>query len=290
MVSEERAAVAMSEARIDHVGFVVSNLERSQRWYAEVLNVVPGTPFEVAGTPLRASFASLGNAEIEFIEHREGSGDPFGLRNCDAGAFHFCVHVPDVRAAYAQLEAVNGVGTTPPMELIPDVFSFYLRDPDGMMIQVMQMGEGTGGQVGARFGDGLHHHAFTVRDLDRSLEWYRRVLTLSSGVPSTREGEIPSRTLEVPDSVFRQAMVPLGPSFIEIMEWIEPKGKPFELGLEDVGCAHLCVEVPDVVRLHDRLVREAEQIQKPLSALADGRRTFFLADPDGLNVQITGAA
>lgn len=274
--------------RIDHVGIVVSDVARSIDWYADVMDAERAEPVDVPGTTLRVAFVSVGNAQFELIQNLDRSDRAFDRSNNDVGAFHSCIHVPDVEAAYARLVEHGGRSSGPPEELIPGVFSFYFRDPDGVQFQAIQMGEGTGGRTGVRYGDGLHHIAITVGDLDRSLEWYGRTFGLPEGVRSTREGDIPSRTFEVPGSRYRQSMVPIGRGFVEIMEWQEPRGRPYDLTMRDVGSGHVCLEVEDPELVHAIAERHGDDIRVPLKQLPDGRTTFFVADPDGLLVQAVG--
>ena len=295
--------------RFDHIGIVVSNLEGSREWCREILDAIPvGDPFEVPGTGVRLAFVSLGNGAIELIEHAGTPGRPFELANNDPGAFHPCLRVSDLDAPYRRLLDHGGSASTPPTELIPDVFSYYFRDPDRVQFQLIKLPGPAGEEVGLRFADGLHHVAFSVADLDRTLEWYERVLGLrrlpppkeASGQGAPRGGDLVSRTFEVPAGEFRQALVPIGGGasspggiLLEIMEWVQPRGRPYSLTTQDIGSAHLCFEVDDLDTVHNALASGGERILAPLSAVPvgplTGRRSFFVGDPDGLPLQILGA-
>jgi catechol 2,3-dioxygenase-like lactoylglutathione lyase family enzyme len=126
--------------RIQHVGLVVSDLERSRRFYAEALGLeeVPRPPnFTFAG-----AWFSAGEDQIHLLLEsdttgRAGTGDPgpsasVGLAN------HLALEVDDISSALARLEE-NGVPLIGgPMPRGDGYVQVFMRDPDGHVVELFQ--------------------------------------------------------------------------------------------------------------------------------------------------------
>jgi len=110
---------------IHHVSIVVTDLERSRRFYAEVLGLreIP----RPATFDFVVVWYDLGTQHIHLVP-RETADVP--------GARHFALHVEDAAAArrhFATL-GVPSRETTP----IPGCDRFFVHDPDGNLIEIMQ--------------------------------------------------------------------------------------------------------------------------------------------------------
>ena len=126
--------------RIQHAGLVVSDLERSRRFYAEALGLeeVPRPPnFTFAGAWFRC-----GDDEIHLLAEADttglaGSPDPgagaaFGLAN------HLAFEVDDLAASCARLDE-NGVALIGgPMPRGDGVVQVFFRDPDGHLLEFFE--------------------------------------------------------------------------------------------------------------------------------------------------------
>lgn len=283
--SEEEIDSSPLAQSLYHIGVAVSDLDRSIAWYGQHLDApVMTAPFAPA-SGIRAARLSLGNAVIE-LTHNAHPTSAVTARNCDPGASHIAVHVPDVEAAHERLRKGGLSASTPPAELMPGVVACYFRDPDGVQIQLIQLPSSVGDKHGLRFAAGLHHFAFTASDLERTLGWYERGLGLRASSRATGEGELVSRMFEVPESRYKVALVPLGSTFLEIMEWEEPRGKPQRFALDQPGAWHLGVRVKDGAAAFDVLHAAGVPATGPLRAHNEGR-SFFVRDPDGIQVQLT---
>jgi catechol 2,3-dioxygenase-like lactoylglutathione lyase family enzyme len=126
--------------RLQHCALIVSDLERSRRFYADALG------FEEVPRPASFTFAGAwfrsGGTEVHLIAAgdttgRAGQGDPgpsvaFGL------AGHVAFEVEDIRAACARL-ADNGVELVGgPMPRGDGVTQVFFRDPDGYVLELFQ--------------------------------------------------------------------------------------------------------------------------------------------------------
>ena len=126
--------------RIQHVGFVVFDLDRSRRFFAEVLGLeeVPRPPnFTFAGAWFR-----FGDDEIHLLAEADTTGRA-GAPNAGAGAAfglanHLAFEVDDLAAACARL-AENGVALVGgPMPRGDGVAQVFFHDPDGHLLEFFE--------------------------------------------------------------------------------------------------------------------------------------------------------
>jgi len=126
--------------RIQHVGLVVADLERSRRFYAEALGLeeVPRpSNFTFDGAWFR-----FGDTEIHLLAEAHATG---GAGQPDAGpgaakgmTHHLAFEVEDVGAACERL-AENGVTLEGgPMPRGDGFVQVFFRDPDGYVLELFQ--------------------------------------------------------------------------------------------------------------------------------------------------------
>lgn len=115
-----------------------------------------------------------------------------------------------------------------------------------------------------------------VRDLDRSLDFYTRLL----GMKLLRRKDYPS-------GEFTLAFVGYGPeetdSVIELTyNWGQKE--PYELG---TGFGHLAIAVPDVYKTCEQLAAEGVKIPRPAGPMKHGGSVIaFIEDPDGYRIEL----
>jgi lactoylglutathione lyase len=119
----------------DYVVLVVTDLERSLRFYTGVL----GLPFGHRSGP----FAQLdtGATRIALFE-RDAMADTLGIGplrapDPDAPGFELGFKVEDVDAAYADITAAGATAVTPPTDRPWGQRTAYVRDPDGHLVELV---------------------------------------------------------------------------------------------------------------------------------------------------------
>jgi len=126
--------------RLQHVGLVVSDLERSRRFYAEALDLeeVPRPPnFSFAGAWFRH-----GEDELHLLAEADATG---GAGQADAGTgaaygmtHHLAFEVDDLDAACARLAEADVPLTGGPMPRGDGVTQVFFLDPDGYVLELFQ--------------------------------------------------------------------------------------------------------------------------------------------------------
>ena len=140
----------------------------------------------------------------------------------------------------------------------------------------------------------VSHIAICVRDLDKSLGFYRDILGMRvdfDQVQDTTTGGLPSvyaharktrRTVHV-----RYGPAQTAPSLVLTSHpGEEADGGPIKL--DQVGISHFSFTVPDVKALAEELVAKGVEMAAPLDAFTapDGQvSSIFVYDPDGILLQ-----
>lgn len=122
---------------IDHVTLVVADLDRSQRFYVDLLgmNVVPRPGFKFPGR-----WFQIGAQQIHLIEaHAESApaGFPAPPEYVSPGrTFHYAFEVDDAREVQSILQQ-NGVRTKGEPRNRPDgCLQVFCYDPDGHVVEI----------------------------------------------------------------------------------------------------------------------------------------------------------
>jgi catechol 2,3-dioxygenase-like lactoylglutathione lyase family enzyme len=125
--------------RLQHSGLVVSDLERSRRFYRDALGleeVARPSTFAFAGAWFR-----FGEDEIHLLAESDTTGGA-GQEDAGAGAargltHHLAFEVDDLAAACARLEQ-HGVPLSGPMPRGDGVTQVFFLDPDGYVLELFQ--------------------------------------------------------------------------------------------------------------------------------------------------------
>ena len=141
---------------------------------------------------------------------------------------------------------------------------------------------------------GVSHIAICVRDLDRSLAFYRDILGMrvtADRIQDTTTGGLP-HVYKHPRKSRRQVRLMYGqgdttPTLTMTSHpGDEPDGEPIKL--DQIGISHLSFSVPDVKALAEELASKGVQLVGPLAARTDAQGnlgSFYVYDPDGILIQ-----
>jgi catechol 2,3-dioxygenase-like lactoylglutathione lyase family enzyme len=138
---------------------------------------------------------------------------------------------------------------------------------------------------------GFHHASRTVKDMEASLAFYRDLL----GLRLLGSGETTSPELEEIIGLgpirLRWAELDLGGGqFLELFEYLSPKGKALKQRTSDAGSVHIALTVDDVDALHRRLAAAGVTMRSAPVELTSrdwkGARALYSLDPDGVTVEL----
>lgn len=135
----------------------------------------------------------------------------------------------------------------------------------------------------------------TVSDLDRSVEFYSKVLHFEKVSETEIDGEAHERLSGVFGMRARIARMKLGTECIELTEYLAPKGRPAPVDARsnDLWFQHIAIIVSDMDRAYQWLRKHKVQHASPGPQLlpawnpnAGGIRAFYFRDPDGHPLEV----
>lgn len=142
---------------------------------------------------------------------------------------------------------------------------------------------------------GVDAIGLTVSDLDRSIEFYSRVLGFEQTAEWEAHGEAVERLTGVFGARVRTVRLRLGEEFIELTEFLTPRGRPEpeDSRSNDLWFQHMAIITNDIGRAYQRLrsfrvrhVSPAPQTLPEWNPNAGGIAAFYFQDPDGHVLEI----
>lgn len=140
-------------AGVQHIGIPVRDLDRSLRFYQQVLGCELLFTTEGSGPDLarmlavpdaevRFAFLRLGDTLIELLHYLTPAGQSYDRRNADVGACHVAFKVADIDAACRALEQRGVVFNAPPLRIAAGPLAgyafVYFTDPDGIPLELFE--------------------------------------------------------------------------------------------------------------------------------------------------------
>ncbi|HSB64678.1 MAG TPA: VOC family protein [Thermoanaerobaculia bacterium] len=135
----------------------------------------------------------------------------------------------------------------------------------------------------------------TVADLDRSVEWYTRVLTFAKVSEKEASGPEVERLYGVFGARVRVAALRLGEETLTLTEFVAPRGRPIppDARSNDRSFQHVAIVVSDMAKAYARLraagASHASTSPQKLPAWnpnAGGIEAFYFKDPDGHALEV----
>jgi glyoxylase I family protein len=137
---------------LNHVGLSVVSMDRSLDFYCRLLGLklvsqrVFGderfdTILRLKGATGRVALLRAGTLQLELFEFSHPVPRPSGPDRpvCDHGITHISVEVEDIDYEYRRLCTAGVVFHCPPIEFKGIAKATYARDPDGNVLEVLQM-------------------------------------------------------------------------------------------------------------------------------------------------------
>lgn len=136
----------------------------------------------------------------------------------------------------------------------------------------------------------IHHTAISVRDMKRSLHFYRDILGMTvewdlDPYPSNLEL---SNVVALKNLQVRVAMLAGFGHRIELFQYYKPKGKPYprNFRLCDCGITHIALEVTDIERHYRDLVSKGVQFNCPPQIVRNAAKVSYFHDLDGITLEL----
>jgi catechol 2,3-dioxygenase-like lactoylglutathione lyase family enzyme len=132
----------------------------------------------------------------------------------------------------------------------------------------------------------LFHIGLTVKNLERSLAFYRDVAEMTEG----EHLEVRSKAFDTltnnPGAALKVAHLTAGTFMLQLIEYAAAGGSTLDLHHNNVGSPHMSFYVPDVEAKYKEVQRRGDvKITSGLVQIAPNMRSFYTEDPDGVPVE-----
>ena len=128
----------------DHVGIVVSDLDRYTRWYSEALDLTLELEWGWEQIDLRGVVLIHPDGwRLELTERKGAQPSPRAPSHADQhlllGVSHLCLQVRDIQQVFNKLVAAGAtVLMEPQVAVDPNNMISYMHDPEGNLIELLQ--------------------------------------------------------------------------------------------------------------------------------------------------------
>ena len=272
---------------LSHVALWVKDLARSRAFYTGYLGFAE--PYSLANADGSVSIAWVKINDRQSVElFPISASTPAG----GDSLYHIVLETDDAKAMleYLRARGVRAPGgkalpAAPPRGRIGNL-NFFTEDPDHHIVEFVQyepdgwtLGNAGKFTPGTRVSGRMSHAGITVRNLGKSLAFYRDILGLTETWRGSSDGVTLSWVTE---------KVPEGTDYIELML---VKQEPTSEQLHILH--HLCLEVGSTGavsgQLKDRKLPEGCRLPDPARIGRNHKRQINCYDPDGTRVEIMEA-
>ncbi len=140
---------------------------------------------------------------------------------------------------------------------------------------------------------GIHHAGLHVRDVARSVAFYRDLLGLQLLAERESRADYVGEIVGYPGATIRLAWLqhPHGGPILELLQYVDPAGTPVDTATPNPGTAHVAFSVPDILATFERLRAAgiAFKSAAPVAITAGANRGGYAAyftDPDGITLEL----
>ncbi len=138
---------------VAHLSFTVSDLEKSLRFYSDLLGFkvkfetersgpVTETIIGIPGVRIKIGMLSLNDFSLEFIQYIVPVGEKLDLKTNNVGCAHLAFYVEDIEKVHKSLLDKGVRFKSAPKEIkegpLAGWKAAYFYDPDGITLELMQ--------------------------------------------------------------------------------------------------------------------------------------------------------
>ena len=140
---------------------------------------------------------------------------------------------------------------------------------------------------------GINHTGLHVRDIERSIAFYRDLIGLELLTRRESRADYVADIVGYPGAVLQMAWLrhPSGGPVVELLQYVEPAGTPIDTSTPNPGTAHVCFNVPDIHATYERLRAAGVEFKSdgpvPIThGLNKGAYGIYFTDPDAITLEL----
>ena len=299
--------------KVDAIGITVKDMERSVKFYNEVLGFKKISDQELKGAEIekleglfginvRIVRMQLGNEVIELSDYLTAGGRriPEDQRSNDLFFQHIAIVVSDMDKAFEQLKKFNVeyVSTEPQTLPVSNVAAagikaFYFHDADDHNLELIYFPKGKGDpkwqQANGKLFLGIDHTAIGVSSTDASQRFYQEILGIERKGESWNLGTEQEHLNNVEGASLHITglRATAGPG-VEFLEYLKPgpgKKYPADTRADDIWFWQTTLVTNDASALYNKLkIAGCSFVSKDLVQFhinGSHVKAFIVKDPDG---------
>ena len=148
---------------------------------------------------------------------------------------------------------------------------------------------------------GVHHFSFTVTDVEKTVDFYTRILGAKCQFIKTNKYDSLGSALFGKDwgidqdsAELRIGVIELGDTRIEFIQYIDPPVSEYHKNPSIAGSAHLAIHTNDIYKDKARLEAEGVEFHSPINTLIEEGKPdwkwVYFRDPDGICLELVEQA
>jgi catechol 2,3-dioxygenase-like lactoylglutathione lyase family enzyme len=309
---------AQQALSVEKVSMTVSDLDRSVKFYTEVLDFQKENEYTLTGqiaqklfglteetATVRIATMKIGGETLELMQFTgaaPGRPIPADSRSNDAWFQHIAIVVSDMDQAYRRVREAKVVHVSSAPQTLPDfipaaagISAFYFRDPDGHNLELIHFPKDKGNakwQIQSPITNhqspflGIDHTAIGIEDTDAGYTFWRDALGLEVGGHSENYGTEQEHLNQLFGArLFITGLHAREGFGVEFLDYIAPPGgRPYPAGSRapDLWHWHTTLKVSDLEGLLKQLLQNGfTLVSKGIVQMDDGTKTLLVRDPDG---------
>ncbi len=136
----------------------------------------------------------------------------------------------------------------------------------------------------------LSHVGLTVKNLERSIAFYRDVIGLKEGKRLELKSEVYRTYTRNPAAHIKFTYMTSDNFTLQLIEYVGGGGAALDLSHNRVGCPHLAFRVPDAeAKFREIQQRGDSEVISEIVQLSPRSRNFYAKDPDGILIEFSQA-
>jgi len=136
----------------------------------------------------------------------------------------------------------------------------------------------------------LNHVGLTVKDLERSIAFYRDVIGLTEGKRLELKSEVYRTYTRNPGAHIKFTYMTSDNFTLQLIEYVGGGGDALDLSHNRVGCPHLAFRVPDAEAKYREIQQRGDgEVISDIVQLSPRSRNFYAKDPDGVLIEFSQA-
>jgi catechol 2,3-dioxygenase-like lactoylglutathione lyase family enzyme len=136
----------------------------------------------------------------------------------------------------------------------------------------------------------LNHFGLTVRDIRRSMDFYSRLGATTIVDVDSFTGPDIDEGLRLVGVDMKACMISIGGVLIELLQYDAPAGSDYTSGNQDVGSAHIALQVDDIHEIYASLSADGYDFFSAPKLITEGSfgggYFVYFRDPDGITVEL----